>query len=128
MAMINCHECNRKVSDMAQACPECGSPVSAIVSALKVRIYYPSKASSGFGAVLESLDTAVKVSDEYGNEMARLKPGDTYTFAVSEPIKIGLSKGLTIGKPSETVYPGDVYEIKFGMLLSNLKLVKVDSL
>lgn len=29
MALINCHECDREISDQATACPQCGAPPSA---------------------------------------------------------------------------------------------------
>lgn len=29
MALINCHECGKQVSDTAQICPNCGAPVRA---------------------------------------------------------------------------------------------------
>ena len=128
MAMISCAECGKRGSDMAKACSECGFPISEYVSALKVRIEYPSKALTVVGKIGESLTTSVIISDESGNELSRLKPGEMFTFSVSEPMKIGLSKGLTPGKPSETVYPGDSYEIRFTMMLGALKLVKVGSL
>jgi hypothetical protein len=124
MAMISCHECNKKVSDMAQACPECGSPVAAIVSALKVRIIYPSKAMTTLGKIDEAIDFSVIVADENGKEMIRLKPGEQYTFAIKEPMEISIKKTLAFGNPTTTVYPGDTYEIRKGML-NNLKLVKV---
>lgn len=33
MAMINCTECGRAVSDKATACPGCGNPIAAAVAA-----------------------------------------------------------------------------------------------
>lgn len=41
MALINCTECNKEISDKAQTCPGCGAPV--VVSAALVNA--PSKAS-----------------------------------------------------------------------------------
>lgn len=32
MALINCTECNREISDKATTCPGCGAPVSAAES------------------------------------------------------------------------------------------------
>jgi len=29
MALINCHECNKEISDSATNCPGCGAPVTA---------------------------------------------------------------------------------------------------
>ena len=29
MALVNCHECQKQVSDSARVCPNCGAPVSA---------------------------------------------------------------------------------------------------
>jgi hypothetical protein len=30
MALVNCHECNKQVSDTARICPNCGAPVRAM--------------------------------------------------------------------------------------------------
>lgn len=27
MSLINCYECNKQISDMANACPHCGAPI-----------------------------------------------------------------------------------------------------
>lgn len=32
MALINCQECNKEISDSASACPGCGAPVKASTS------------------------------------------------------------------------------------------------
>ena len=29
MALVNCHECHKQVSDTARICPNCGAPVRA---------------------------------------------------------------------------------------------------
>ena len=29
MALINCHECNKEISDSAYSCPGCGAPVAS---------------------------------------------------------------------------------------------------
>ena len=29
MALVNCHECQKQVSDTARVCPSCGAPVRA---------------------------------------------------------------------------------------------------
>ena len=29
MALINCHECGKEISDRAVACPHCGCPIEA---------------------------------------------------------------------------------------------------
>ena len=42
MALINCTECNREISDKAQTCPGCGAPV---VIALEEKVNAPIKAT-----------------------------------------------------------------------------------
>lgn len=32
MAMINCPECDARISDQAQACPGCGNPMKGVVT------------------------------------------------------------------------------------------------
>lgn len=51
MALINCSECGKEISDKAVACPNCGAPISAskkIVSDNQTTYYMP-KETKGFG-------------------------------------------------------------------------------
>lgn len=32
MALINCFECNKQISDQAPACPHCGVPLKALLT------------------------------------------------------------------------------------------------
>lgn len=44
MAMINCAECGRDVSDKASACPGCGAPVAGVVTSPEpTRVRYDRK-------------------------------------------------------------------------------------
>lgn len=36
MAMMNCPECGREVSDKAKSCPNCGTPIKKLKNALSV--------------------------------------------------------------------------------------------
>jgi len=40
MALINCLECNREISDKALSCPGCGAPISQILNDLPKEITY----------------------------------------------------------------------------------------
>lgn len=31
MSLINCSECNKEISDKAEACPNCGNPIQAVI-------------------------------------------------------------------------------------------------
>lgn len=49
MAMIQCPECGREVSDKANACPNCGCPISSTSPSGDVRIKFsPVKSPTGF--------------------------------------------------------------------------------
>lgn len=38
MALINCQECNKQVSDKAASCPHCGAPINSKVSNRSERV------------------------------------------------------------------------------------------
>ena len=40
MAIINCHECNQKISDAAEVCPKCGAPSAN--KKVKIPLYFIS--------------------------------------------------------------------------------------
>ena len=39
MALINCPECRRRISDMAETCPGCGFPLSKMTEFSKAEIF-----------------------------------------------------------------------------------------
>jgi hypothetical protein len=43
MALINCYECQKEISNMASSCPNCGAPVHEPSAAASVYISNPTK-------------------------------------------------------------------------------------
>lgn len=41
MAIINCPECNQKISDTAKACPKCGAPFANETHKISLYFLYP---------------------------------------------------------------------------------------
>lgn len=68
MALINCPECRKEISDMAVACPNCGCPIKKQETKIMV------KASSQF----VGLACSYAIYNDHNNEVARLKPGESY--------------------------------------------------
>ena len=52
MALIDCHECGKKISNEAQSCPSCGAPASAPQSAAPRKFSGGLKLSAYAGIVL----------------------------------------------------------------------------
>ena len=69
MALINCTECNREISDKAQTCPGCGAPV-VIVSEEKVnapiKATYNRSSDTFSGTKILIVKLAMKAVQEIG--------------------------------------------------------------
>ena len=68
MALIKCVECGAEVSDKAVSCIKCGCPIKMPETTISV------KASSSF----VGLACSYAVYDEYGEQVAKLKPGESF--------------------------------------------------
>lgn len=97
MALINCPECGKTVSNSAQACPICGYPI-AKKSVVRIRI---------------DIDDYLKhtVCDSYGNVLGVGYKGDTVSFSVDKPISVTV-KGGGYFCPTQEVRPGDRFSIR----------------
>jgi hypothetical protein len=74
MALIECAECGREVSDKAAACPQCGAPVAPPVVAAPKR--KKAKKSSGCGSVIAALMVGTVALVVLSNVMRALNPPD----------------------------------------------------
>jgi hypothetical protein len=69
MALINCSECNREISDKAESCPGCGAPVKAInveKSNIPIKALYNRSSDSFTGTKLLVVKLAMKAIQEIG--------------------------------------------------------------
>lgn len=96
MALIECPECGRKVSDMATACPTCGYPV----------------ANNPHGTVYIKIQTGVvlknRILSEDGTELAVGRDGDVVSFRINKPTNIRITCG-GFTSSYNTVEPGKTY-------------------
>ncbi|MCL2804751.1 MAG: hypothetical protein FWD26_02315 [Treponema sp.] len=118
MALINCSECNKEVSDKAACCIHCGNPIASKPN--KVKINFPVW-------IGQLLMNNCYVYDEKGKEIARCKQGETVTFECVSAMKITVKMQNCFGKPSQTVNPGDNYKVEFRGF-GRIYLAKVDSI
>lgn len=80
MALIECPECGKVVSDRAWACPQCGYPIagSPVYSTQNqtVAVQFPNTFKIRY---------TCKIYDEYGNVLATCKQGEVASFFAQNP-------------------------------------------
>lgn len=69
MALIQCRECGKEVSDQAKMCPNCGCPVKMEETSIMIKA---SLRSSGWAC-------AYIIYDENGTEIGKIKPGESFS-------------------------------------------------
>lgn len=105
MALINCPECGKQISDKANSCPNCGYPMASNPTSIKVRCL--------------SDDRKVKymVFLANGCELARAPIGAVATINISKPTRIIIRESyafMTSGdNGSFDAIPGKCYEARF---------------
>ncbi len=101
MALIDCSECGKEVSNKASSCPNCGNPINQIIEKTKIEntelLKFPDlplnltigKQVGGYGG-----DTALPgVYNQSENTIAAIKSGEVKVFLHTHGIEI--MKGLT---------------------------------
>lgn len=69
MALIKCNECGREISDKAQNCPGCGSPVETLSSKKinePIRVKYNRESDTFFGTIHLLVKLAMRSIQEHG--------------------------------------------------------------
>jgi len=118
MALINCPECNREVSNMAESCPGCGCPGSELLKA-------EADASAG-DTVYEPVD--VDASENIVSLAARLLEQETSPEV--QKIKLDILRRIATEsdiKPARIPAPLNITEIG-GYINLMMKLKKEESL
>ena len=130
MALIKCPECGREISDKAAACPNCGCPLSEMITSGVVKIKLPrtEQMADGFMGLLASKTASIS---SRGKTLWSGKHGETASFTIDEPTPIVIDLG-TWGNPVEgTVEPKKRYELvqDYGFhLKATFRLSEVDTI
>ena len=128
MALIQCSECGKEVSDKATACPNCGCPLAEMSTSGLVKIKLPrtEQISGGWIGLLSSKDAYISSN---GKILWRGKHGQTASFTIDKPTNITINLG-TWGNPvNGTVSPRTKYELiqDYGFhMKATFKLSEVD--
>lgn len=81
MALIKCPDCGREVSDKANACPNCGCPLSEMVTSGVVKIKLPrtEQMADGWVGLFASKDASISSK---GKTIWNGKHGETASFTI----------------------------------------------
>ncbi len=102
MALINCLECNKEISDKAKTCPNCGCPIQ-IDNQVKVE----------FPRGNQLVNMSCTVYDEDNNILAKCKEGEVANFELYEETLIYVRMSSQFGKASIVAHPGDRFKVSF---------------
>lgn len=128
MALIQCPECGREVSDKAQSCPQCGYPIENANLAGRVKIQLPNtqNISGGWVGLFSSKETAIKS----GNELLwQGKHGQTAIFEIGCPTEVEIDLGTWANPVIGLVEPKRTYQLvqDYGMhMKATFRLAEVD--
>lgn len=127
MALINCPECNKEISDKASACPNCGCPLSEIVKGGTVRIKMPNNIVQGIAGLFSSRKAVVK--DRDGFILWEGSHGENASLYVEEPRDIIIELGGWANPVSGTIEPKRKYSLVQDLgvhMLATFRLTEVD--
>lgn len=119
MSLIRCPECGRDVSNKAEACPNCGSPI--LLKSGIVMVRFPVKQGKVFKnrcAVFNKKTNKLIVAGWMG---------ETLSFICDEPTSIYVFAGGYFGKPEVVAMAGDRYEVGFRGI-NHIYISKVDTI
>ena len=91
MGLITCPDCNKKVSDRAPACPNCGCPISLSKHMVTVHLYE-------FGLRFVTSCKATATVEYNGKNMFVISCGETNSFdlnpsATNQVVKLSCNEG-----------------------------------
>lgn len=127
MALIKCPECSKEISDKANNCPNCGCPLSELITTGTVRIKMPNNVVEGWVGLFSSRKAEIK--SKYGSILWQGKHGENASFTVSEPTEIVINLGGWANEISGTVYPRRKYSLVQDMgvhMFATYRLTEVD--
>ena len=127
MALIKCPECSKEISDKANNCPNCGCPLSELITTGTVRIKMPNNVVEGWVGLFSSRKAEIK--SIYCSILWQGKHGENASFTVSEPTEIVINLGGWANEISGTVYPRRKYSLVQDMgvhMFATYRLTEVD--
>ncbi len=105
MALIQCPECGKQISDKASSCPGCGCPIASQPKSIKVR------------ALSDDRTVRAMVFSIKGVEVARVPIGAVATIYISEPTAIEVKENFLMLTNNNNGWfkaiPGKCYEAKW---------------
>ena len=104
MALINCSECGKEVSDKAKSCPNCGSPICEEFEESKVVIY----GISHMGLIGGTLK--VYVDDEFYGD---LRKGQVLEIPLEKDCEISVRCGINPSRGKILVKAGKTTKIQY---------------
>lgn len=119
MAIINCPECGKEISDKAIACPNCGMPIASKKDDVLIR--FPVCEGQLFNNRCYVYDKKAK------KILASGKQGETLSFICKKPTLIYVVANGFFGKPEVIAYPGDRFDVGY-RALGKIYLSKVDAI
>lgn len=102
MALIQCPECGKEVSDKSPNCPNCGCPLAG---SDVIKIKFPNPFN-------KTIFAKCFVYDMNGQILGECKPGETVTFKSNKEIEIKVRfRGSLGGEPKIMACPGKKYKV-----------------
>lgn len=109
MALINCPECGKEISDKAKSCPNCGCPIAEVSKSGTVRIKMPNNIVEGWAGLFSSRDCSI--SDNTGKLLWSGLHGENASFVIEEPTLIEINLGSWANPVSGRVEPHKKYSL-----------------
>ena len=127
MALIKCPECGKEISDKASSCPNCGCPLSEMITSGVVRIKMPNNIVEGWVGLFSSRNATV--TDKSGKVLWKGQHGENANFTIDEPTEIVINLGGWANEVSGTVYPKKKYSLvqdRGVHMLATYRITEVD--
>lgn len=127
MALIECKECKKEISDKAEKCPNCGCPVSEMVSSGIVKIKMPNDIVIGWVGLFSSRNASVHTTN--GDVLWKGQHGQTASFKIDSPMRIIIDLGGWANAVEGIVEPRKKYTLVQDLgahLLATYRLSEVD--
>ncbi len=95
MALIQCPECGKEVSDKAIACPNCAYPISEMQAGgmVKIRIPRAEKMITAFLELFSSRGTSICSIMSMGKMLWSGHLGQTAIFTIEKPTEVTINMG-----------------------------------
>ena len=130
MALINCPECGRQVSDKAAACPDCGYPIASAKAGGSVSIKINNNIidARGFSGSVAASVAIVQVNDNRGQLLGEGKLGSVIRFRADNEVNVTIRLKHGVTMYSGPVRPNCRYELTRlpSLILSKFALNEID--